>query len=214
MIKFPGRGVPSAAGKAGVRDLQGTRAPVIMPSSSGGVGSSAAGELASAQLATVPPSGDQELLDPEPDVRSHDNGRKKRTPAQVARQERVFDLSVLHGKTVRAIAAEVGIALATVCADLRHEENRRAEENEGRREVELARSAAVYERVIAEAFKKSAMYDRLVSESNGQVSFSDQSLQAATKARERLDKLYGLDNPVKIDIGIRALIDAMTDLPD
>ncbi len=50
---------------------------------------------------------------------------RARTPAQLARQQRVFALTVYEHKTYREIAAEVGISLETVVNDARCEQKRR-----------------------------------------------------------------------------------------
>jgi len=61
---------------------------------------------------------------------SHRARTRARTPAQLARQQRVFALSVslYEHKTHRQIAAELGISLETIVSDLRHEQKRRDEE--------------------------------------------------------------------------------------
>ncbi len=59
---------------------------------------------------------------------SHRARTRARTPAQLARQQHVFALSVYEHKTYREIAAELSIALETVVSDARHEQKRRDEE--------------------------------------------------------------------------------------
>lgn len=60
--------------------------------------------------------------------RARDVRVRARTPAQIARQQRVFALSVYEHKTYREIAAELSIALETVVNDARCEQKRRDEE--------------------------------------------------------------------------------------
>ncbi len=50
---------------------------------------------------------------------------RSRTPVQLARQKRVFDLSVFERKTYRQIAAALLISLETVVLDIRCESKRR-----------------------------------------------------------------------------------------
>lgn len=59
---------------------------------------------------------------------SHRARMRARTPAQLARQQRVFALSVYEHRTYREIAAELSIALETVVNDARCEQKRRDEE--------------------------------------------------------------------------------------
>ena len=133
---------------------------------------------------------------------------RARTAQQLARQERCFYLSVLHGKTTREIAIEVGITRETVIGDLRAECERRRDENAERREHDTARAIAFYERVMGRAMKRADLADAILEqilngsdcdeEGKGRKSISDRSLDVAIKARERIDKLLGLDAPAKL----------------
>lgn len=137
------------------------------------------------------------------------NGKGKvRTPLQLDRQERVFELSVMQGKTMRAIAAELDIACETVTLDLRCEQERRSDEIASRRDQEKARAVEFYQKIIAKALVKSELYDTLLAERAG-AKISDHSLDAALKARERIDKVLGVDAPTKVELGIQSLLDAI-----
>ncbi|TAM90621.1 hypothetical protein EPN42_05620 [bacterium] len=163
---------------------------------------------------------------PKPPVRKKGDGigngkGRTRTPAQLERQERVFELSVMDGKTVRAIAAEVGISQDTVISDLRHEGQRRSDEIAERREVEKARAVSFYSHVAQEGL-------RLAAEADGveEIGGSDEQpprlvskaalargLDSAIKARERIDKILGIDAPTKVEVGIEKLLQAFDDEP-
>jgi hypothetical protein len=136
------------------------------------------------------------------------NGRGdgRRTPAQLARQERVFALSVIEGKTTRQIAVLEGIDRGTVIADLRHESARRAEDLKANREFEIERALSFYDEIAAMAVLKSKMYDG-IARAGGKV--VDHSLDAALKARERKDKILGIDAPTRIDVGLATLLEAL-----
>ena len=152
---------------------------------------------------------------------------RPRTPQQLKRQEEVFLANVIEGKTVRQLAAQFKISQETVISDIRHEEKRRADENAARRDTDKARSTSFYEHVAAEALRLAAQADgievigtesedpndrppKLVSK-QGLV----RALDSAIKARERIDKLLGLDAPTKIDVAVQGLVEALTTIdPD
>jgi len=141
---------------------------------------------------------------------------RTRTPYQIQRQGRVFELS-LRGWSAREIAAELNIDKDTVCADLVFEQELRAEELGSRRETEKARSVAVYERVIRKALERAetagAILDAIAS--GADMKLTDRYLETVTKARERIDKVLGVDAPTKVDIGIAGLLEALeADLPE
>lgn len=129
---------------------------------------------------------------------------RARTAQQLARQERVFELSVLEGKTYREIMAELGIASDTLVDDMRYEEARRADELAARRETALARSVAFYDTVKKKALNRAD--NPLMPGDSGR--YAD-----ALKAQERIDKLQGLDAPTRVDVGVVGLLAAITELP-
>jgi len=138
---------------------------------------------------------------------------RRRTPAQCERQFRAFQLSVVDSKTVREIAAELGVDKATIVSDIRHEGERRADAIAERRSNEIGRSVSVYEAIFAKAMRKSAMADALVAkiikgEGKG-IKVSDRHLDAALKARERIDRVLGLEAAIKVDAGLNTLLDAL-----
>lgn len=145
--------------------------------------------------------------------RKGNNGKTRRTPQQLERQERVYLLNVVKGMTIRAIAAELGICANTVVADIKCEADRRAAELAERRETERAASVAFYDDIAARALKKSDQYDTLVDQAlaNPELAarVTDRALDAALQARTRRDKILGLDAPTKVDIGIQSLLDAL-----
>jgi IS30 family transposase len=135
------------------------------------------------------------------------------------RQERVFALSVMAGKSARAIALEIGVDRNTVMADLRYESRRRSTELGERREYEKARAIAFYEDIERRAIVKSDLWDeilRQVRDDDGadvnaaRKTVNDRSLDIAVKARERIDKLLGLDAPTRVEIGVQALLVAIS----
>lgn len=160
---------------------------------------------------------------PDPPNKSERATRTRaRTPVQLQRQERVFDLAVVSGKSYRLIAKELGIALETVVSDMRHEEARRAEELTARRETEKARAVAFYDEVAREGMRLARRSDETV-EFGGDgphagvaspYSSLARGLDAAIKARERVDKILGLDAPTRVEVGLQGLLDALDVPPD
>lgn len=135
--------------------------------------------------------------------------KRPRTPAQLERQEHAFSLSVMHGKSVREVAAELGCDKDTAAADIRREQDRRAEELGERRENERVRAVTFYEHIIGRAIAQSDRNDALLVAGKG--GFSDRSLDVAIAARARIDKILGLDAPVRIDPGFDVLLAAIED---
>jgi transposase len=137
--------------------------------------------------------------------------KRRRTAAQLERQEKHFNMSVLDGLTYREIKAKTGASLETIVADIREEALRRADELGDRRESEKARSVAFYESIKVKALRKSELNDKILEKilagEGGKV--SDRSLEAALKAQERIDKIQGVDAPTKVDLGLQQLIDAI-----
>lgn len=146
---------------------------------------------------------------PDPDKKpgGQSGTTRTRTPQQLERQEKAFHYSVVDGKTYREIALLLGCDKDTVTKDIRAEQERRSEEIAERREVEKARAVAFYERVIGKAMVKSDILDGLLLTPGSKV--NDHSLEAAIKARERIDKVLGIDAPTKIDLGVQTLLDAL-----
>lgn len=132
---------------------------------------------------------------------------RARTPAQLKRQESAFMLSVTKVKSVREIGAELGVDKDTITSDLRHEQERRAEELGERREAEQVRAISFYEGIIAAAMAKSDRLDALLAAGKG--GFSDRSLDVAIAARSRIDKLLGLEAPTRVDTSIEMLVAAL-----
>lgn len=143
------------------------------------------------------------------------NGKTVRTAQQLARQERCFTLSVMQNRTIRQIAAEVGIDTKTVMKDIRAEEQRRADEIADRREMEKARAVTFYGDIAKRALKKSDKHDefiqRILNDPDFEGKINDRSLQDAISARERIDKILGIDAPTKVDLGLQALVDALNE---
>ncbi len=116
-------------------------------------------------------------------------------------------LSVTKGKSVREIGAELGVDKDTITSDLRHEQERRAEELGERREGEKVRAVTFYESIIGRAMAQSDRNDALLAAGKG--GFSDRSLDVAIAARSRIDKLLGLDAPTRVDTGLEMLVAAL-----
>lgn len=125
--------------------------------------------------------------------------QRARTAAQLERQFKAFQMSVL-GKGSRAIAVELGVKdHRTILRDIHAEARRRAVELGERRETEKARSMSAYEAIMEKGIDLASR------------PFGERGLDSAIKARERMDKLLGLDEAVKVDMGIQPLLDALND---
>lgn len=124
------------------------------------------------------------------------NNKGPRTPQQLERQERVFTLNVLEGKTIRQIAAIEKIDTKTVLKDIRAEAARRAEERSATREHDLEVHLAKLDDLALKALQ-----DRLMPGTG--------AYGAVAKALEMRAKLLGLDAPTKIDVGIKTFLDAL-----
>lgn len=162
-------------------------------------------------------------------IKGQNRTPRARTPQQLARQERSFILSVVEGKSVREIAAELHVDKDTIVKDIRHESERRSAELADQREVEKARSIAVYRHVIKLALAKGARYDQVVKLITGEIeidpeteeerqkkgtgggkaSVTDRTLGDIVAAQTRIDKLLGVDAPTRVDLGLQQLIDAL-----
>ncbi len=125
---------------------------------------------------------------------------RPRTPQQLQRQERVFERSVIDGKTVRFIAKEMGIAQDTVIEDIRQESQRRADELAANRETEQARHLSK----IEDLYRRSLQL--ATTPGTG-------AMGAASKALEMRAKILGLDAPTRVEVGVAALLDAI-DVPE
>jgi hypothetical protein len=112
--------------------------------------------------------------------------QKERTAKQLERQEKCFNLSIEQSKSTREIALAMKMSKTTVSDDIRAELLRRHTENASRREYETTRAVAFYERMIALA---------LTFEPDRIKRIPDKSINTAIKARERIDKLFGLEGP-------------------
>lgn len=121
---------------------------------------------------------------------------RERTAAQLQRQERVFALSVLDGRTHREIAKELGLDRGTVARDLRAEAERRSEEIAERREVEHATQLALVDNLFYRSMEMAH-----TAGAGG--------LAAAAKALEMRSRLLGLDQAVKLDTGLEGLLKAL-----
>ena len=137
--------------------------------------------------------------------------KRGRTPAQLDRQSEIFDMSVCELLSYRQIIAAFkergeSLSMDTVVADIRHEEQRRADELGARRETEKARSVAFYESVQREGMRLAKKSDDAFMQPLAR------GLDSAVKARERIDKILGLDAPTKVELGIQSLLESL-DVP-
>ena len=123
----------------------------------------------------------------------------RRTPKQLERQERCFEMHIVEGKTCRQIGAELHIDADTAARDINAESLRRASEIAARREVEQAQHIAR----IDDLYRKSIALSSAAGTG---------ALGAAGKALEMRAKILGLDAPTKIDVGLSTLLDAL-DVP-
>jgi len=125
---------------------------------------------------------------------------RRRTEAQLERQNRVFNLHI-EGKTHREIKAELGISLETVVSDIRHEAVRRAEENAEVREEQQAVQLARMDSLYRDAAKR---FDVPGSS----------SLPTAAKVLEMRAKLLGLDAPLKVEGALTVLAESLAEDDD
>ncbi len=140
---------------------------------------------------------------------------RARTQYQLDRQSECFMLSV-EGWSIRAIAQNKSLACNTVLADIKAEQAVRADQIRERAESEKARSVSFYESVAKRAIRKAEVCDRILDSiaSGGDAKLTEKYLDTAIKARERIDKILGLDAPTKVEIGIATLIESLIDVPD
>jgi predicted transcriptional regulator len=118
--------------------------------------------------------------------------------------EQAFMLNVVHGKTCRQIAELLGINKETASIYIREESKRRTASLDAERDSQTARAVAFYDNVAAigiELAQKShePFMQQLIK-----------GLDTAVKARERKDKLLGLDAPTKIEVGLEDLLKAVS----
>lgn len=118
-------------------------------------------------------------------------------------QEEAFLLNVMEGLSCREIAERMGIDKDTAAKYIRVETERRAKELGGERDKHTARAVAFYSTVAAKAVKLADKADAAFMQP------LVKGLDSAIHARERIDKLLGLDAPTKIDMGLQSLIDAL-----
>jgi hypothetical protein len=119
------------------------------------------------------------------------------------------------GYSYRAIAAELGINRETVMLYVRFVTAQRAEQVAKDRERQVQESCEFYDVVAIKALE---MHDAVrttldaiadhAETFEGEVRINEHYLSDALKARERKDKLMGLDAPLKIDGTLRALQEA------
>lgn len=132
------------------------------------------------------------------------------TPLQREQQEKAFYLS-LEGRSVREIAAELDLGYSTAAKYVRIEEERRQKQTDADRERNTMRAIETYETIKRRAFKKSDRIDELMESAvaGENVRVTDHSLDPALKAQERIDRIRGIDAPLKVDAGIEKLVSAL-----
>lgn len=116
---------------------------------------------------------------------------------------RAFLMSIVDGMSTREIGAVLDIDHHTAAKYIREESARRAKSLDATREQMVAEAVAFYDEASSlgiELARKStdAYMQPLVK-----------GLDAAIKARERKDKILGLDAPVKVDMGLQELVNAI-----
>lgn len=143
-----------------------------------------------------------------------ETGRKgtsrARNPRQLERQNKAYNLHLVDN-SYDTIAAELGVDRKTVMRDIKAEAKLRAAELGERRATEIARSVDLYAEVIARAGKRAKLADEILEKiKNGsEARVTDQSLQVMINARERIDKVLGVEAAVKIDVGMQPLLEAL-----
>lgn len=120
-------------------------------------------------------------------------------------QEQAFLLNVVGGKSCREIAAILGIGKNTASQYIRAESERRAAEIAADRKKLQADSVAFYDEIAAKGVALAEKADGAFMQP------LIKGLDSALKARERRDKILGLDAPTKIDLGLKDLLQAFED---
>lgn len=139
-----------------------------------------------------------------PDAPESSRPKGKRSPELTrSLQEQAFYLNVVEGLSYRSIGERLNINKDTAHAYVRAESARRREDIEAAREDEQARSLAFYDHVAAKGIEMAAKADGPFMQP------LIKGLDSAIRARERRDKLLGLDAPTKVDVGLQVLIDAL-----
>ncbi len=119
------------------------------------------------------------------------------------------------GFSVRQIAAQLQINKETVSLYIRAERTKRADDINADREARKTEAIGFYQGIKRRALR---MHDTIrhtletISEATdyeGQVRIQEHYLMDATKAQERIDKIEGLDAPLKMDGTLRALSEAL-----
>jgi transposase len=119
------------------------------------------------------------------------------------------------GFSVRQIAAQLQINKETVLLYIRAERTKRVDDINADREARKAEAIAFYQGIKRRALR---MHDTIqhtletISEATnyeGQVRIQEHYLSDATKAQERIDKIEGLDAPLKVGGTLRALSEAL-----
>lgn len=142
------------------------------------------------------------------------SGRKgtsrARSPRQLERQNKSYNLHLV-GKSYDAIAVELAVDRKTVMRDVAAEGKLRAAELGDRRATEIARSVDLYTEVIRRAGERATIADEILEAIKGgsEARVNDQSLQVMINARERIDKVLGVEAAVKIDVGMQPLLEAL-----
>jgi hypothetical protein len=123
--------------------------------------------------------------DGKPDRRRREH--KDRTPEQLDRQARAFDMKVLYKVSTERIAKELSVDRKTILNDIREEHRLRGQEMSDDRAQHIRESIAVYESVIQR------MQPLLRSPLRGPA-----AANAIAKAQERIDKIRGVDAAIRI----------------
>jgi len=119
------------------------------------------------------------------------------------------------GFSVRQIAAQLQINKDTVSLYIHAERTKRADDINADREARKTEAIGFYQGIKRRALR---MHDTIqqtletISEATnyeGQLRIHEHYLSDATKAQERIDKIEGLDAPLKIDGTLRALSEAL-----
>jgi IS30 family transposase len=124
---------------------------------------------------------------------------RPRSDAQLERQFQAYNLNVNRGYTIRQIAQALNVGQATVHQDIKLEGERRANELGERRATEIARAVNFYENVIQRAMRRADWADKHYA-SESKPKFNCRALDVAVKARERIDKIIGLDAAQRVQL--------------
>ncbi len=139
-------------------------------------------------------------------IRGH--SRLRVSPMNDQIMERSFNVwnDFVYGTNIYDLMKKYGVSQYTIECDIKCQSELNAEMQRKKREQKTAAMIKVYLDTIKNQMRKGDMYDGIALD-GGKVTDSTGSVIVA--AATRLEKLLGLDQPVKVDMNFRAILDAI-----